>query len=506
MKSPASMIAKFRGTTCSLLVPLLTACHARATTIANWTFDTMLSKSNANTVDLDVTGDLSLTFPHTSKIRAVADTNAFMPFAVCNAPMQVGNLQLTSNVKWVFGDGDPAPEARASRAGGRVQFILDEGFRANRGAAAEIGQWPSGQLVSDGFQIEPPTNTSAACAYVLAPHTTNTLGPFLETGFTLGTRGDVPSVTLTNESGGAMGDPFAGFGACFTWHTMPAPSGLTMLSMGLVVGACGLARRLCLARRLRLMLGLTALVGLPIASVRGAPLTVTLTDDVRETVSTTAVETPAAFGAPFVSDNVQISAHARTEAQQTSSINLLGGHFQVQESIDLIAQSITEGEIPEAVSRFDIGFHIDQAANYVISGDMTHILSRDPSLVLLDDQDVYLRLGNSVSDTVFFQVFGSSFTNSGTLAAGDYTLHLRGLADVAEGSGSGEEHQTLSMNLQLSPVPEPSSFVLLVLGGSATFMAIRKLPARLGCSKAKNAAAPPKLAPATIARCGSVVT
>ena len=184
-------------------------------------------------VDLHLTGDWSLPFPRIDNIHGLVDTDARLPFTVGHLPVEIDNFQLVSNAKWVLGGGERDSESISPGAGASVLFMLTDGG----GYLTKGGSWASSTLYGNGYNIEPLTTTLVPGAYVLAPDAVYTLACLVETGFGQGVLGNAPSITLTNEFGGALEDSFNGFDVVFTWHTVPEPSGLVIA----VIGAMGLA-------------------------------------------------------------------------------------------------------------------------------------------------------------------------------------------------------------------------------------------------------------------------
>jgi len=160
-------------------------------------------------------------------------------------------------------------------------------------------------------------------------------------------------------------------------------------------------------------------------------------------ISTSAVD--------FAAFNAAIQSGA--SANQTSMIN--------SASITASGFAFGNSSVGLGVSRFSVTFDLASNCLYTLSGtvpwsniDMGN--GAGPPFVLL----------SSTSGTNFYAhglpLSGGPFSTNGVLPSGEYTLSAQAAAEAFHG-----ENDSYNLTFSVTPVPEPTTMTLLILGGTA---------------------------------------
>ncbi|MBI3837541.1 MAG: hypothetical protein HY288_06370 [Planctomycetia bacterium] len=175
---------------------------------------------------LSVTGDWDYSLPRTAGNGGVITEN-FLFFSVGNVPVEIRGFQLAANAKWVNGGGnanDPTTEASVEAflfeaLGGAPNVFVDPQINV-------VSVDPAANLTGNGFQVYGPNTVFGNLApFVLAARRNYYLEIDGVTDISVAAfRAFTPSITVTNEFGGAFGQSFTGYDVSFFWVAVPEPS------------------------------------------------------------------------------------------------------------------------------------------------------------------------------------------------------------------------------------------------------------------------------------------
>jgi hypothetical protein len=188
--------------------------------------------STSNYVDLKLTGDWDFRLPRLPGSGQVR-VNGFLPFSVGNVPVQIDDYGITTDAKWVNGGGAAAiPSTFMHRFTAIVERLSPADQDGPMVAASSIED----ELDGNGLRIFHMVMTSGApSSYVLAANTDYLLLSGVITQISNQTFDpfQTPTITVTNEFGGDLGDSYSGFDATFAWHPVPEPSSIALAGIGL---------------------------------------------------------------------------------------------------------------------------------------------------------------------------------------------------------------------------------------------------------------------------------
>ncbi len=206
---------------------------------------TATNTSLANSVGLSLTGDWDYKLPRSPGLGFVR-VDGFLTFSVGNVPVEVSDLVVSTHAKWVNGGGNSSTRTTSEA---RLEFYERLNPDDHTGPSIARFVQDTASLTGNGYQIVGPIVTPGSLnggvtpgggVFVLSANTDYMLALSLVT-FVGNVTFDplyTPTVSITNEFGGDLGDSFAGFETRFSWHTVPEPAAISLLLFGaLALGA-----------------------------------------------------------------------------------------------------------------------------------------------------------------------------------------------------------------------------------------------------------------------------
>jgi hypothetical protein len=192
------------------------------------------------TMGLQYFGDWSWSMPRADG-NATIDSYSVIKFGVGPLPVQVSNFNFVYNAKWVNGGGNSTLPATSINLFGAIKEQL--GTVTNPSTDPTIlGLGITDGLTGNGLRILNSSASGGSSNPILAVGRTYYL--YIDDNTSINVTGFgpfTPSITVTNEYGGALSSPtFTGFNAYFTGTVVPAPCAGGILSL---VALSGLRRR-----------------------------------------------------------------------------------------------------------------------------------------------------------------------------------------------------------------------------------------------------------------------
>jgi hypothetical protein len=167
---------------------------------------------------------------------------------------------------------------------------------------------------------------------------------------------------------------------------------------------------------------------------------------------------PSSSAADFGPFNSQILL-ADGSANQTSAVNAASITVSGAAHGDFFPPNTGSGS-----SDFSVTFNLVSSCLFTLSGSMLTIFDQSfptaPTVDLSSTNGTVFHLAGGAS--TFNNQVPTNFSTNGVLASGQYTLSAH-----AVGQGDHFGNENYNVNFSVTPVPEPATMTLLILGGAA---------------------------------------
>ena len=196
--------------------------------------------SAGNVVEMQFNGDWNYKLPRVAGLGSVF-TSARMEFSVGNVPVRMSDIGMDVEAKWVNSGGNSTtPETSVAPFG----YVLESpDFRFV--LVPDLYSYPYDVIGNGLIIVGPDSYPGTPSQFILAPNTIYYVEVDIFTNFYNSTFSiDDPTVTITNEFGGALGDSFDGYRISFAWTPVPEPGTWALASVALAaLGAIAWRRR-----------------------------------------------------------------------------------------------------------------------------------------------------------------------------------------------------------------------------------------------------------------------